>query len=112
MPASTMDPPYGIDVGEYDLGDVGVGRARWGKGVLELEVSVRTTRSNRNSSGVAPSSSAAPTPVELPTLAGEPSDLTSKPTLQRALMREDTIDDSTATDETAQHTKESFQQHM
>ena len=47
VPVSTVDPPDGVDMEDYYFVDAGVDRARLGKGVLELEVSVRSTRSKR-----------------------------------------------------------------
>ena len=112
VPISTVDPPDGIDVEDYYFVDAGVDRARLGKGVLELEVSVRSTRSKRIPSSCSPASSAAPTPHKVLPVADESVDRKATPPRQRTLKREDTVEDSTAAVDIAQHTKELFEQSL
>ena len=112
VPISTVDPPDGIDVEDYYFVDAGVDRARLGKGVLELEVSVRSTRSKRIPSSFSPASSAAPTPHKVLPVADESVDRKATPPRQRTLKREDTVEDSTAAEDIAQHTKELFEQSL
>jgi hypothetical protein len=112
VPISTVDPPDGIDVDDYFFVDPGVDRVKLGKGVLELEVSVRSTRSKRIASSFSPASSAAPTPHKVLPVTDDSVDRKAAPPRQRTLKREDTVEDSTAAEDMAQHTTELFEQSL